>query len=115
MEQFTTKIGALLDALSPFLPPAIGAYIGLRYASSQNARDRAASWICAAAAGIYIGAGLGEYFGLGLKVVGGLMFVIAMFSAELAAVVIAALRQWSTDPAGTFRRWLDAWLGRGGQ
>ncbi len=115
MEQLTAKLGSLLDALSPLLPPAIGAYIGLRYASNQSARDRAASWVCAAAAGIYIGAGLGEYFGLGLKVVGGLMFVLAMFSSELFAVAIAALRQWAADPVGTFKSWRDAILGRGGQ
>lgn len=109
------KLGSLLDALAPFLPPAIGAYIGLRYAKQQSKRDHAISWVCAAAAGIYVGAALGEHFGFGLKVTGGLMFVIAMFSSELFAVVIAALRQWAADPVETFKRWRDAWLGRGSQ
>jgi hypothetical protein len=28
-------------------------------------------------------------------------------------VAAAAARQWAADPVGTFRRWRDAWLGRG--
>jgi hypothetical protein len=30
------------------------------------------------------------------------------------AIVVAAARQWTTDPVGAFRRWRDAWLGREG-
>lgn len=106
----------LWDALAPFVPPAMGGLVGLRYAKEPRPkRDRIISWGLSVGAGIYLGAALGEFYGLGIKTVGGAMFVIAMLSAELFGVVVAALRQWQTDPAGTFRRWLDAWFGRGGQ
>lgn len=115
-----TRVDNALDAVSPLLPSAVGAFVGLRYRQppadakeQRSRRDHALSWICAMAAGIYLGAAIGEYFGLSLKVVGGLMFVIAMFASEIAAAAIAALRQWAADPAGTFRRWVDAILGRG--
>lgn len=104
----------LWEFLSPVLPPALGALVGLRYVAQQTPRQRFFSWVCSMGAGIYIGAALGEHFGLGVKSIGGLMFVIAMLGSELFGVAIAACRQVSADPVGTFRRWLDAVLGRGG-
>lgn len=108
------KLQWLWDAISPLVPPMLGALIGLRYAKELSKRDRVVSWVCSAGAGIYLGAAIGEFYGLGLKVIGGAMFIIAMLSSELAAAVISAIRQWAADPVTTFRRWRDAWLGRNG-
>jgi hypothetical protein len=104
---------AVWDGVQPFVPPSVGAAIGLRYARSQLPRARFAVWVCSAAAGLYLGAGLGEFYGLGARTTGALMFLIAMFGTELFAVAVAALRQWAADPVRAFRRWRDAWLGRG--
>lgn len=103
---------AAWDALGPFVPPLLGAFIGLRYATDAPLRDRALTWLFSAAAGIYLGGALAEYYTLGVRTAGGAMFLIAMFGSELFAVAIAALKQWSADPVGTFRRWRNAVLGR---
>jgi hypothetical protein len=103
---------ALWEGLLPFVPPLLGAFVGLRYAVRQSARERLATWGCSAAAGIYLGAGLGEFYGLGTRVTGAAMFLIAMFGSELFAVGIAALRQWSADPIGVLRRIVGIVLGR---
>lgn len=103
---------AVWDGLVPFVPPLVGAYIGLRYAVRQTPRDRLVTWVCSAAAGIYLGAGLGEFYGLGTKVTGAVMFLIAMFGSELFAVGIAALRQLAADPLGMFRRLFNTIMGR---
>jgi hypothetical protein len=98
----------------PFVPPSIGAYFGLRYAVDQSKRQRMATWFCSAFLSLYLGQAVGEYWTLGTKSTAGVSIIIAMLLSDLLAVVMAAARQWSADPAGTFRRWLDAWFGRGG-
>ncbi len=111
--EFERLARAVWDGVLPFVPPSVGAAMGLRYAVQQSPRGRLVTWACSAVAGIYLGAGLGEFYGLGARTTGALMFLISMFATELFAVAIAALRQWATDPVRTFRRWRDAWLGRG--
>jgi hypothetical protein len=107
-----SDLRAVWEGVVPFVPPLFGAYIGLRYAVQQIPRDRLATWICSAAAGIYLGAGLGEFYGLGTKVTGAAMFLIAMFGSEAFAVGIAFLRAMATDPVGSFRRVWNTIMGR---
>ena len=106
-----STLTGLWDGASPFIPPVLGGFIGLRYSPEASKRDQAVAWACSSAAGIYCGAALGEFYGLGLKTTGAAMFLIAMFGSQLFAVVIAALKQWAADPAGTFRRYRNALLG----
>jgi hypothetical protein len=108
-----SDLRAVWDGVVPFVPPMLGAYIGLRYAARQTLRERLVTWVSSAAAGIYLGAGLGEFYGLGTKVTGAVMFLIAMFGSELFAAGIAALRQLAADPVGVFRRVLNTITGRG--
>lgn len=101
----------LWEAAGPFLPPALGAFIGLRYSPAASKRDQLIAWGCSCMAGIYLGAALGEFYALGMKTTGAAMFLVAMFGSQLFAVAIAALKQWAADPVATFRRWRSAWLG----
>lgn len=100
------------DGLWPFLPPAIGAYFGLRYAVDQSPRERLSTWFCSAFLSLYLGQALGEYFALGTKSTSGATILIAMLLSDAMGMVIATARQWVTDPVGTFRRWRNAWMGR---
>jgi len=107
------KFESIVDYLWPLVPPALGAFLGLRYAKEQTKGDRVLSWFCSAVLGIYLGPAIGEHMALGPKTTVGVSFLIAMVGAEVGAVAVAALRQWAADPVGTFRKWRDAWLGRG--
>jgi len=100
------------DAIWPFLPPAIGAYFGLKWRIEQSRKERITTWFCSAFLSLYLGAALGEFYGLGVKSTSGATILIAMLLSDLMGAVIAATRQWTTDPVGTFRRWRDALLGR---
>lgn len=102
------------DVLWPFVPPSLGAYFGLRYAVEQSKRQRVVTWFCSAFLSLYLGQAVGEYWSLGTKSTAGVSIIIAMLLSDLLGVVVAATRQWTSDPVGTFRRWRDAWLGRGG-
>lgn len=113
MSEFRELARTVWDGVLPFVPPSVGAAMGLRYAVQQSPRGRFVTWGCSAVAGIYLGAGLAEFYGLGARTAGALMFLISMFATELFAVAAMALRQWASDPVRTFRRWRDAWLGRG--
>jgi hypothetical protein len=117
---------AWLETLWPLVvPPAFGALIAARWEKagaaprpedSKPTRPRRAdlvfSWFCSMGLGIFFGPAVGEHFQLGdtQKMAGG--FGIALIGLELIALVVAALRQWASDPVGTFARWRDALLGR---
>lgn len=107
-------IGRLLDWIAPFVPPALGAAVGLLYKRDLTNRERASAFVVSFLMGIYLGAGVGEWLALGPKATIAVGVMIAAVGTEAIGVLIAALRQFKTDPAGAFRRWLDAWLGRGG-
>ena len=101
------------SAIWPFVPPAIGAYFGLRWSGEQSKKQRITTWFCSAFLSLFLGQAIGEYWQLGPKSTSGVTIIVAMLLSDLVGVVIAASRQWTKDPVGTFRRWRDAWLGRG--
>lgn len=103
------------DIVWPFVPPAIGSYFGLKWSLQQTRKERVTTWFCSAFLALYLGAALGEHFELGTKSTSGATIIIAMLLSDIMGMVVAAIRQLATDPAGTFRRWRDAWMGRGGQ
>ena len=100
-------------AVWPFVPPAIGAYFGLRYSLDQSRKERLTTWACSAFLSLYLGQALGEYYMLGPKATSGATILMAMLLADLMGAAVAVFRHWRADPVGTFRRWRDAWLGRG--
>ena len=116
---------AWLETLWPLVvPPAFGALIAARWAKASapprpedgkitsRRADLVFSWFCSMGLGIFFGPAVGEHFQLGdsQKMAAG--FGIALIGLELIALVVAALRQWASDPVGTFARWRDALLGR---
>ena len=106
---------AAFDAIWPFVPPSIGAYFGLKWRIEQTRKERVTTWFCSAFLSLYLGAAIGEYWQLGTKSTSGVTIIIAMLLSDAMGVAVAAARQWASDPVGTFRRWRDAWLGRGGE
>lgn len=112
-----------LEALWPLVvPPALGALIATRWVSvpregrpPPSRGGLAFAWFCSMALGIFFGPALGEHFALGDRQRMAAGFGVALIGLELIALVMAALRQWTADPVGTFTRWRDALLGRSGQ
>ena len=108
-----TDLAQIWDLLWPFIPPAIGSYFGLRYAAEASRKERVTTWFCSAFLSLFLGAAIGERWEFGAKTTTGISILIAMLLSEIVGVAVAVSRQLVTDPVGTFRRWLDAWLGRG--
>lgn len=105
---------AFWDAVWPFVPPSIGAYFGLRQSVERTKKEQAVTWFCSAFLSLFLGQAIGEYWSLGRASTSGVSIIIAMCLSDLTAVLVSAMRQLASDPAGVFRRWLDALLGRGG-
>jgi hypothetical protein len=95
-----------------FGAPLIGALLGARYAQGRTVRESVTTYVVSYGAGLFVGAGVGEYLGLGYLATGALMFTIGAGGQEVMAYVIAALREGAKDPASTARKWIDAVLGR---
>lgn len=95
-----------------FVPPLIGGLLGARYVEGRTVRETVTAYLTAVVMGISIGAGSSEYLHLGPWATGGIMFTVASVGHEAFAYIIAALRQGVSDPASTFRKWVDAVLGR---
>lgn len=102
------------DVIWPFVPPSIGAYFGLRWSLQQTKKERVTTFACSAFLSLFIGQAIGEYWQLGPKSTSGVSIIVAMLLSDVMGAIVAATRQWTSDPVGTFRRWRDAWLGRGG-
>jgi hypothetical protein len=94
------------------VPPAVGAYFGLRYAVHQTPKERMSTWSCSAFLSLYLGQAAGEYFTLGTKSTSGATIIIAMLLSDVLAILVSIARQLIADPVGTFRRWRNAWLGK---
>jgi hypothetical protein len=103
---------SIWDGIWPFVPPSIGAYFGLRYAQIQDPKERVVNWFSSAFLSVYLAQAIGEYWNLGVKSTAGLSIIIAMLLSEVVGILVAVARQFIGDPVGTFRRWLNAWLGR---
>jgi hypothetical protein len=99
-------------AVWPFVPPAIGAYFGMRWSIEQSKGQRIATWFCSAFLALYLGQAIGEYWQLGTKSTSGATIIVAMLLSDLVAVLVAVTRQAAADPVAAFRRWRDAIMGR---
>lgn len=113
------RVWQLIEAagvtFAPFLPPFLGALIGLRWSDGATKRDRVFSWASSFVLGSVCGAAVSEYFTLGPKLTIAAGFMIAVVGAEFLAILIVMLRDARADPAAAFRKWRDLFLFRSNQ
>jgi hypothetical protein len=102
-----------LGELAPYLPPAFGALVGLRWAREQTAQQKALSFVAGFGLAVWFGPAIAELLALGPKATVAVGILTAIVGMDAIGGLMAAGAQFRVDPAGTFRTWLDAWLGRG--
>jgi hypothetical protein len=101
--------------LAPYLPPAVGALIGLRYAKDQSPTQKVSSFALGVGLGVYGGAGLAEWLSLGPKGTAGMGILVAALGYDALGGCMAAIGQFKENPVQTGRRWINAWFGRSDQ
>lgn len=106
------KLPDIIGALAPYVPSALGALIGARYAQDQTPKERVLTWLMSAALGVFVGAAVGDYYTLSRIETGGLQFALAALGMEFVAYAFALLRQAVADPMEALRKFLNAIMGR---
>lgn len=105
----------LIRELVPYLPPAFGALIGLRYATGQTGLQKLSSFAGGFGLAVWCGPALAELLALGPKATIAAGIVIAIVGMDIVGGLIVAARQFGQAPLAALRGWIDLWLGRGSQ
>ena len=103
------------DDLLPYLPPAFGALLGLRYAKDQTPAQKLTSFVFGFGLGVWFGPAIAEGLSLGPRLTIAAGILVAVLGMDVIGGLMAALSQFKADPLGTGRRWINAWFGRADQ
>lgn len=99
--------------LAPYLPPALGAFIGLRWAQNQTPQQKVTGFVAAFALSVYFAPAVSELLALGPKSTIAAGILIAVVGMDILGGLLAAARAFRRDPVGAFRAWWVAWWSRG--
>jgi hypothetical protein len=102
-----------LGDLAPYLPPALGALIGLRWAREQSPTQKVVSFGLSFGLGVYFGPAVAELLSLGPKAAVAAGILIAVIGMDVIGGLLALAAAFRSDPIGTFRAWWGAWWTRG--
>lgn len=103
---------AWLGDLAPYLPPAFGALVGLRWAREQSPRQKVLSFLTGFGLAVWFAPAIAELAALGPKATVAVGILTAIVGMDAIGGLMAVGTQFRNDPQGTFRGWLDVWLGR---
>ncbi len=102
-----------LGDLAPYLPPALGSLIGLRWAKEQTARQKVVSFALSFGLGVYLGPATAELLSLGPKAAVAAGILIAVVGMDVIGGLVAAARAFQAAPLDSFKSWWSAWFSRG--
>lgn len=105
-----------LGDLAPYLPPAFGALLGLRWAKDQTPVQKALSFLFGCGVSIYFSPAIAEVLGH-LPEKSPRIFVVisiltAMLGMDLLAGLVAISKAFASSPLSTFKDWWSAWRGK---
>ena len=109
-----SDIRAAWDVLALFVPPMLGAYIGLRYAVDQTPKAKVLSFASSAVLACYFGPAVSEYFVLRPSAASAVSIVMAAVGMEIVAGFIFIARQFAAAPLDIVRKAIDMLRGRNG-
>lgn len=101
--------------LAPYLPPAFGALVGLRYAKDQTPAQKALSFGVGFGLAVYFGPAIAELLGLGPRATVAAGVLTAVIGMDVIGGLMVAAAAFKANPLDAFRAWWRAWLGRGGE
>jgi hypothetical protein len=104
-----------LGDLAPYLPPAFGAFVGLRWAKDQTPLQKVSSFVLSFGLAVYFGPAIAELFSLGPKAAVAAGILIAVIGMDVIGGLMVAATSFRDDPTGSLRAWWNAWRGRGDQ
>ena len=104
---------SLSASLAPYLPPALGALVGLRWAQNQTPTQKVLGFATSFGAGVYLGPAVAEILSLGPRTAVAAGILIAVVGMDVIGGLMALAAAFRADPIGTFKAWWGAWWSRG--
>lgn len=109
------KLEEIASEIAPYLPPAFGAFVGLRWAQNQTPQQKVVGFASSFGLAVWGAPALSEALSLGPKVTVGVGILIAIVGMDIIGGLMAAAASFNKDPLAAFRGWWGAWWNRGGQ
>ena len=106
------KVSDLAADLAPYLPPAFGALIGLRYAKDQTPTQKVGSFVISFGLAVYLGPAVAELLSLGPKSTIAVGILIAVVGMDIIGGLMAAAAAFRNNPVAAFRDWWGAFWSR---
>lgn len=107
------KLDDLARDFAPYLPPAFGAFIGLRWAQNQTPTQKVVGFVTGFGLAVYFGPAVAELLSLGPKATVAVGILIAIVGMDIIGGLMAAASAFKSDPLGSFSKWWSAWWSRG--
>ncbi len=107
------NFASLSASPAPYLPPALGSLIGLRWAGAQTPTQKVVSFGLSFGLGVYLGPAVAEILSLGPKATVAAGILIAIVGMDVLGGLMVAGTAFRNDPVGSFKAWWGAWWNRG--
>lgn len=101
----------LAKEAAPYLPPAFGAFIGLRWAQNQTPLQKVTGFIGGFGMAVYFGPAIAEFFSLGPKGTIAVGVLTAVVGMDILGGLMAAAKAFGNNPLESFKNWFAAWKG----
>lgn len=106
------KLEEIYSEVAPYLPPAFGALIGLRWAKDQTPTQKVFSWATGFGLAVWFAPGICEYMDFGPKTTVAVSILVAIVGMDIVGGFLAVGAQFRANPVDTFSQWWDALRGR---
>ncbi|MGZ6779216.1 MAG: hypothetical protein ACXVGO_09505, partial [Mycobacterium sp.] len=77
------RFAEIYTEVVPYLPPAFGALVGLRWAKDQTPRQKVVSWLTGFGLAVWFAPGVCEWFALGPKATVAVGILIAIIGMDI--------------------------------
>ena len=99
----------LAKEAAPYLPPAFGAFIGLRWAKDQTPLQKVSGFAGGFGLAVYFGPATAELLSLGPKATIAAGILIAIIGMDILGGLMAAAKAFGNNPLESFKSWWSAW------
>lgn len=102
-----------LGDLAPYLPPAFGALLGLRWAKDLTPKEKTVSFLFGFGASVYFSPAIGELLGhlpdKSPRIFVAIAILTALLGMDILAGLVAIAKAFSLSPLQSFKDWWSAW------
>ena len=103
-------LDGLAKEIALYLPPAFGAFIGLRWAQNQTHTQKVTGFVGSFGLAVYFGPAVAEILALGPKATIASGILVAVIGMDVIGGLLAVAQKFSASPVETFSAvWATIW------